>query len=262
MQTFLFVACVLLGVFHIGRADPIPFFFQATPDTDVPAVYADEAQPVVNDDGSWTFANNGTNKINWYIYNSATYGDAMLVDAKYWYAVIEQKCTQPCQLPFIVVYTQPDDTSNNAASWYKSKLFYGISYAPTAVGGRMLLWGTTGISNSSDFSAIHPEIENRVQLIYNPALSAGPQNNTTEKILSHSLQTTLSAAKGQYDFVFTEYGISSVPPTSPSTDGGDSSSSLSSGAIAGIVIGSLVGASLIVYVVVKMKRRSEYDTMP
>ena len=118
------------------------------------------------------------------------------------WAVIDQQSTSATpQNPFFVVYTALDNETSNAASWYKSKYFYG-SNEGASVNGPMILY--TG----EDPVDIHPEITNRVKLEYNASLSGGLQA-PNELVKTISIQTSsnmIGTSLNDYNFIFKEFG--------------------------------------------------------
>ena len=118
-----------------------------------------------------------------------------------WMVIDQQSTNESAQNPFFVVYTLKDNVTANA-SWYKSKLFYGINAGATAPGLMLLYTGDI------DYDYIYPEITNRVKLELNASLSAGLQDST-EIVKALSIQTSSNmneTALNDYNFVFRDFG--------------------------------------------------------
>jgi hypothetical protein len=196
-----------------GRETPYIGF--ATAATNIPQVYADGI-PGINVTGGWLYSSTqvgvapytgSRNKINWYLYNSATPDtDFSVSQLSNVYAVINQKSTLGTQaeLPFFTLYTRPDSGVNNGGTFFKNRLtFGGQSFAGTM--GQMLLF--TG----DDPVDIHPEITgvSRVRLQYNTGASSTTlQAAQGESIYLATLQTDSTAAPdGTRNFVFSEFSM-------------------------------------------------------
>ena len=196
-----------------GRETPYIGF--ATPATNIPAVYADGI-PGVNVTGGWSYINTlvgvppytgSRNKINWYVYNSATPDtDFTVSQISSAYMVINQKSTLGTQaeLPWITIYTRPDSGVNNGGTFYKNALLFGgFSFIGTT--GMMLLY--TG----EDPVGIHPEITgaNRYKLEFNAGASTTTLAAASgEGAYLASIQTdSTPAADGTRNFVFSEFSM-------------------------------------------------------
>lgn len=117
-----------------------------------------------------------------------------------WFIIDQQSTNETAQNPFIVIYTNKDNVTENA-SWYKSKLFYGSNEGSTT-NGLMILY--TGLEDPG----VNPEITNRVKLELNQGLSAGLQD-PSEIVKAISIQTSsnqTSTATNDYNFVFKQFG--------------------------------------------------------
>jgi len=196
-----------------GRETPYIGF--ATAATNIPQVYADGI-PGINVTGGWSYTSTqvgvapftgSRNKINWYLYNSATPDtDFAVSQISNVYAVINQKSTlgTQAQLPFFVIYTRPDSGVNNGGTFFKNRLtFGGQSFAGTM--GQMLLY--TG----DDPVDIHPEITgvSRLKLDFNLAAStASLETASGEGAYLASLQTDSDPKpNGTRNFVFSEFSM-------------------------------------------------------
>jgi hypothetical protein len=196
-----------------GRETPYIGF--ATPETNIPQVYADGI-PGINVTGGWLYSSTqvgvapftgSSNKINWYLYNSATPDtDFSVSQLSNVYAVINQKSTlgTQAQLPFFTIYTRPDSGVNNGGTFFKNRLtFGGQSFAGTM--GQMLLF--TG----DDPVDIHPEITgvSRLRLQYNTVASTTTfQAAQGESIYLATLQTDSDPKpNGTRNFVFSEFSM-------------------------------------------------------
>ena len=187
----------------------------ATTATNIPQVYADGI-PGVNVTGGWSYTNTlvgvppytgSRNKINWYLYNSATPDtDFSVSQISNVYAVINQKSTlgSQTQLPYFVIYTRPDSGVNNGGTFYKNKLtFGGFSFVGTM--GMMLLY--TG----DDPVGVHPEITgaNRYKLEFNTVASTATLASASgEGAYLASLHTDSDPKPdGTRNFVFSEFSM-------------------------------------------------------
>lgn len=133
------------------------------------------------------------------IENSKAFSLANLTNM--WIVINQQSVSVTPQNPFIIVYTIKDSSVNNAASWYKSKLFYGSNTNANNIGPMLLYTGEDPVE-------VHTEITNRVKLDYNSGLSAGLQNGD-EIIKTISIQTSSNATStniNDYNFIFKEFG--------------------------------------------------------
>lgn len=195
------------------------FRFYATPATNTAAVYADGALPV-NVNGGWLYVNNGApaglNKINWYVYsNTADQASTAkkISSINNMYAVIFQKPFAPVapldvKNPYIAFYTLPDAGTNT--SWYKNRYCFSNYAEQSSVLGLKLLYTGT------DDPLIHPEITTRIQLIIDPVTSTNTlAGGANEDLWLSTLQSSASVGgstpgptpAGEYNFVFSEYGI-------------------------------------------------------
>ena len=196
-----------------GRETPYIGF--ATPATNIPAVWADGIAGI-NVTGGWLYSSTqvgvapytgSRNKINWYLYNSATPDtDFAVSQISNVYAVINQKSTLgvQAQLPFFTIYTRPDSGVNNGGTFFKNRLTFGGQSFPGTM-GQMLLY--TG----EDPVAIHPEITgaNRLRLDFNLAASTTTLAAASgEGAYLASLQTDSDPKpNGTRNFVFSEFSM-------------------------------------------------------
>ena len=188
----------------VSGQEPQPRFY-ATPATNTAAVYADGDQGV-NVNGGWLYSNTGSgHKINWYVYaNTVDQASTAkkIKDIKDMYMVIYHQYTAVADVknPFIAFYSLNDAGTNT--SWYKNRyVFDNFSSRASEVGSKLLYIG-------EDNPLIHPEILIRIELNFDPVrstatLAAGAE----EDLWLSSVQTTSSALAGEYNFVFSEFGI-------------------------------------------------------
>lgn len=158
----------------------------------------------------WSFhnsrllSNNKMPKVNWYVYGNTNVNSTGPVysDISSMYMIIDQKSTNvSAQNPFVVVYSRPQ-ASGNAASWYRSKWFFGNNTGANIQGKMILYIGSNPVS-------VRPEITNRVELIFDASLSAGPRGSD-EIISLVSVQTSsnqVGTQIGDYKFMFEDYFI-------------------------------------------------------
>ena len=181
-------------------------------------IIADSADIITQSFKGWAVVNpavvdDAVPKVNLYYYNQSmssstfTMGDINQdTDLGMWY-VIDQNAGAK-QYPFLIAYTKPD-ASGNAASWYKSKIFY----APAS--GNPLESGITLFYTGTDNGSLYPEIPagRRVQLEVNAGLSnpSTPHANlSTEEVNLVSVQTSSNAAStnaGDFDFKLLYAGV-------------------------------------------------------
>ena len=186
------------------------FRFHATPATNIAAVYTDGA-PGVNVNGGWLYVNNGAssglNKINWYVYaNSADQASTAkkVSSIVSMYAVIYQKpltvAPEDSKNPFIAFYTLPEAANNT--SWYKNRYNFSAYTDQSSVVGLKLLY--IGVDNP----LIHPEITTRIQLLFDAINSTNTlAGGATEDLWLGTIGSSSNIPAGQYNFVFSEYGI-------------------------------------------------------
>jgi hypothetical protein len=185
------------------------YIFIPTVGNNTALIYADGIQGT-NVVGGWEYNNTPTGKINWYLYNgNPTTAGQNVARVSSMYAVVNNLSTlglSQAQNPWMMIYTRPD-SGTNAASWYKSKLFFGSNAFTDINGVKLLYTGTDPID-------IHPEItgNNRINLLFNVSLSTKSLLDAeTESILYGTLQTTNNTATpSQFYFRFSEFGISWV----------------------------------------------------
>ena len=176
----------------------------ATPDNYSAAVAADGDAAVIVE-GGWLYKNpGGASKINWYVYandqNQAATAKKVS-DIQNIYMVINQQTplTAVSRNPFIVFYTLRDSGTNS--SWYKNRYVFNNDLENSSVVGLKLLY--TGVDNP----LIHPEITNRVQLIFNTEISTATiQEGANELVWLSSIHTASATPENEYNFVLTEYG--------------------------------------------------------
>ncbi|MEI7669594.1 MAG: hypothetical protein WCJ33_05900, partial [Pseudomonadota bacterium] len=184
------------------------FQFYATPATNTSAVYADGA-PGVNTSGGWLFLNNGAaggaGKINWYVYANTVdqpQTAKQIKDIKDMYMIIYQKTpTVPnIKNPFLAFYSLSDAGTNR--SWYKNRfVFSNYTESASVVGNKLLYIGT-------DNPLIHPEITLRIRLDLDPVNSTSTLLASADETLwLATVQTSSGTGAGEYNFVFSEYGI-------------------------------------------------------
>ena len=183
------------------------FRFYATPLTNTSAVYADGA-PGVNVNGGWLYVNTGgSNKINWYVYaNSADQASTAkkVGSIVSMYAVIYQKTLTVAPIdsknPFIAFYTLPEAANNT--SWYKNRYNFSAYTDQSSVVGLKLLY--IGVDNP----LIHPEITTRIQLLFDSVNSTNTlEAGANEDLWLGTIGSSSNTSAGNYNFVFSEYGI-------------------------------------------------------
>jgi hypothetical protein len=186
-------------------------------------IISDSANIITKSNKGWTVVNpaavnNKVPKVNLYYYTmSASTSFTMgrvneSSDLGMWYIINQNAGAK--QYPFLIAYTQPT-ASGNAASWYKSKIFYGPSVSignptpdPTRSGFTLLYTGTDNVS-------LYPEIpaDRRVKLAVNANLSlpvAPNANLSSESVMTVSIHTSSNAAEtvaGDFNFSLVYAGV-------------------------------------------------------
>ena len=193
------------GTVEVIGQEPQPRFY-ATPATNTATVYADGAQGV-NVNGGWLYVNTGgSNKINWYVYaNTVDQASTAkkIKDIKNMYMVIYQKSTEVLEIknPFIAFYSLMDAGTNNG-TWYKNRYVFENNYEQASVVGTKLLY------MGDDNPLIHPEITVRIKLDISTVNSTNTlAGGAEEDLWLSSIHTTSNAGAGEYNFVFSEFGI-------------------------------------------------------
>ena len=165
----------------------------------------------------WGFSNpnNNASKINWYYFSKQRSGKSIKVkELSNMYCVITQLSNTDMENPFFVLYTTVVGSTGNAASWYRTKLFYGSNALPENVDKSKPILLYTGTDNLY----IHPEIQssNRQQLQLNSSLCNPPTitdtdvSSSTDEINLISLQTSSQQVSyNKYNFISSELGLKS-----------------------------------------------------
>jgi len=165
----------------------------------------------------WGFSNpdNDASKINWYYFSKQRSGKSIKVkELSNMYCVITQLSNTDMENPFFVLYTTVVGSTSNAASWYRTKLFYGSNALPENVDKSKPILLYTGTDNLY----IHPEIQssNRQQLQLNSSLCNPPTitdtdvSSSTDEINLISLQTSSQQVSyNKYNFISSELGLKS-----------------------------------------------------
>ena len=180
-------------------------------------IYADREKGTVvsGTPYGWGFSNpnNNGSKINWYYFNKQTSGKSIKVNQlSNMYCVIKQ-LDGSVENPFFILYTTPTGTGD-AASWYRTKLFYGSNDLPENVDKSKQILLYTG----TDDQSVNPEIppSNRQQLQLNSSLcnpttiTNSIVSNSTDEINLISLQTSSQQVSyNKYNFICSEMGLKS-----------------------------------------------------
>jgi hypothetical protein len=139
-------------------------------------------------------------KINWYFGNDGqTVGDIKAIMFNFY----NVSATTGLGCPFFSVYTQPDNITPNAASWYKSRKTFSIDYTATTT-------TNTAYALLADLKSVpySPLAYGHVK-VNATTIPANDKGNfaDTEKILFFSIGTSSNSASGLFEFIASKFTI-------------------------------------------------------